>query len=266
MATETSKTKKILAKKEPERSLIVPLKKKGGRSRTGRITVRHRGGGMKRKYRLVEFGQPEMPLKMKVLAIEYDPNRTCFIALVSLENGRKAYILAPDGMKVGDEIVYSENAPIERGNRLKLKNIPIGTDVYNVELVPGKGGKIARAAGNSCQIMGEEGKYVLLRMPSGEIRKVLGECFASIGQLSNPQHRFEEIGKAGRKRWMGIRPTVRGSAMTPADHPHGGGEGKTPIGLKFPKTPWGKPARGVKTRNKKKWTSKLIIERRKKNK
>jgi len=262
----TKKGTKILSNKEPEKSLLRPLKKSGGRNNQGRITVRHKGGGAKRHYRIIEFGQKQVPQKVKVEAIEYDPNRTCYIALVSFAEGKKAYILAPHGIEIGKELVYDEKAPISIGNRMMLKNIPIGTAVYNVELEPGRGGKIARAAGNSCQVMGQEGKYTLLKMPSTEIRKVLGVCFASIGELSNPQHRFEKIGKAGRARLMGRRPTVRGSAMNAVDHPHGGGRGKCPIGLKYPKTPWGKPALGVKTRKKKKWTTKLIIARRSKKK
>lgn len=245
-----------------------PLKKTGGRSSSGRITVRHRGGGAKRKYRLIEFGQKELPLKFKVEAIEYDPNRTCYIALVSCQKEnreRKAYILAPQGLQKGDEIIFDEEAPLKPGNRQKLKNIAVGTFCHNIELTPGGGGKIARSAGSACQVLAHEGKYSHLKMPSTEVRKVLGECFASIGELSNPQHRFQKLGKAGRARWKGRRPTVRGSAMTPASHPHGGGEGKAPIGLKHPKTPWGKPALGVKTR-KKKWSDKLIVQRRRKKK
>jgi len=264
------KDKKLLSKKKPEKRLLKPLKKTGGRNNRGRITVRHKGGGAKRRYRLIEFGQKDLLGRAKVKTIEYDPNRTCHIALVDFsgESGesKKAYILAPHGLEAGRELIYSEEAPIIVGNRTMLKNIPIGTAVYNVELEPGRGGRVARAAGNSCQVMGQEGKYTHLKMPSTEIRKVLGVCFASIGELSNPQHRFRKIGKAGRSRLMGIRPTVRGSAMNSVDHPHGGGRGKSPIGLKYPKTPWGKPALGVKTRKKKKWTNKLIISRRRKKK
>ncbi len=245
--------KKILTKKKPEKRLLRPLKKTGGRGNTGRITVRHKGGRVKRLYRIINFGQGkgEFPTRAKIEAIEYDPNRTCYIALLTYQDGSKYYILAPHGVKVGDEIISDEKAPISPGNRMKLKNIPIGTFVYNVELEPGKGGKIARTAGSSCQVLGQEGKYIHLKLPSTEIRKVPDECFGSIGELSNPQHRFQKLGKAGRSRWKGIRPTVRGSAMSPVAHPHGGGEGKAPIGLKYPKTPWGKPALGVKTRKKK---------------
>lgn len=257
--------KKVLTKKKPEKSLLRPLKKKAGRGRSGRITVRHRGGGAKRRYRIIEFGQEKLNQKAEVQALEYDPNRTCFIALLQYEDGEKKYILAPHNLKVDDTVIFAEKTPLSIGNRLKLKNIPIGTLVYNIELEPGRGGKLARAAGASSQVMGHEGAYTHLKVPSGEVRKVRKEGFASIGELSNPEHRFRKLGRAGRARLMGRRPTVRGSAMTPASHPHGGGEGKAPIGLKHPKTPWGKPALGVRTR-KKKWTDKLIIQRRKKKK
>jgi len=257
--------KTILTKKEPEKSLLRPLKKKAGRSSSGRITVRHRGGGAKRMYRVIEFGQEKMDAPAKVIALEYDPNRTAFLALLAYQDGEKRYILAPQGLKVGDEILFSEKAPLQRGNRMRLKNIPVGTMVYNIELTPGRGGKIVRAAGTSAQVMAHEAEYTHLKMPSGEIRKVFSDCFASIGQVSHPEHRFEKLGKAGRARLKGYRPTVRGSAMTPVGHPHGGGEGKASIGLKYPKTPWGKPAFGVRTR-KKKWTDKLIISRRPKKK
>lgn len=259
------KSKKISLKKKPRKGLLKSLKKTGGRGRSGRITVRHKGGGVKRRYRLIDFAQKKL-IPAKVESIEYDPNRTCYIALLKYEDGSHAYILAPHEIKVGDEIVYNEKTALSIGNRMKLKNIPIGTFVHNVELEPGKGGKIARAAGNSCQILGQENKYTLLKMPSTETRKILSECFASIGEPSNPQHRFKKTTNAGRTRLKGIRPTVRGSAMSPYAHPHGGGEGRSPIGLKHPKTPWGKPALGVKTRNKKKWTNRLIIQRRKKKK
>lgn len=254
---------KVLTKKEPEKKLLKPKKKTGGRSRTtGRITVRHRGGGVKRMYRVINFGQEKLGIPGKVIAIEYDPNRTAFIALVEYQDGDRRYILAPKDIKVGDEIICAEKAEIKPGNRMKLKYIPIGTEVHNIELVPNQGGKIVRAAGTVAIVVGQEEKYTHLQLPSKEIRKVLNECFASIGQVSNPEHIFEDWGKAGSKRLKGWRPAVRGTAMNPRDHPHGGGEGKTPIGLKYPKTPWGKPARGIKTR-KKKWTDKLIIKRRK---
>ncbi len=259
--------KKVLSKKKKVKSLLKPLKKTGGRGKSGRITVRHKGGGVKRLYRVIDFcqGKGEFPIKAKVISLEYDPNRTCHIALVSYEDGTLSYILAPQGLHEGDEIVYDEKTPLSPGNRMRLVNFPIGAFAYNIELEPGKGGKIARAAGNSCQVLAHEGKYTHLKMPSGEIRKVRNQCFASVGELSCPQHRFQKIGKAGRARLKGRRPTVRGTAMSPVSHPHGGGEGRAPIGLKHPKTPWGRPALGVKTR-KKKWSDKMIIQRRKKKK
>jgi len=253
-----------LTKKQPERSLLRVLKKTAGKNNTGRITVRHKGGGVKRKYRLIEFGQVKMNVPGVVKNIEYDPNRTCFIALLKYTDGEKKYILAPNGLKVDDEVICLEKAPVAPANRMKLKNIPAGTSVHNIELVPMAGGKLARSAGSSILIMGHEGKYTQLKMPSGEVRKVLGECFASIGSLSNPEHRFKQIGKAGTARKTGKRPTVRGSAMNACDHPHGGGKNKQPIG-RHPRTAWGKPALGVKTR-KSKWTDKLIIQRRIKKK
>lgn len=266
-AMDSTSTKKILSKKKPEKSLLRPLKKTGGRGNSGRITVRHRGGGAKRRYRIIEFAQGKaLPIKAKVEAVEYDPNRTSYIALVRYEDGNKAYVLCPQNVKEGNELVFDEKASLLPGNRMKLKHIPVGTFVYNVELVPGQGGKMARSAGNSCQVLAVEEKYIQLKLPSGEVRKVLAQCFASIGELSNPQHRFQNLAKAGRSRWKGRRPTVRGSAMNPCDHPHGGGEGRQPIGLKHPKTPWGKPALGVRTRQKKKWTGKLILQRRKRKK
>lgn len=263
--------RKTLTKKKPEKSLLRPLKKKAGRGRSGRITVRHKGGGAKRLYRIIEFGQEKLDKEAKVIALEYDPNRTCFIALLEYEDGpasagkRKKYILAPQELKVGDKIIFAEKAPLQPGNRMKLKNVLVGTMVYNIELIPGRGGKIVRSAGTSAQVTAQEEKHTLLKMPSGEVRKILRECFASIGGVSNPEHRFRKLGKAGLARLKGRRPTVRGSAMSPVAHPHGGGEGKAPIGLKYPKTPWGKHALGVKTR-KKKWTDKLIVQRRKKKK
>lgn len=254
---------KIISQKEPEKKLLLPLKKKAGRNNSGRITIRHQGGGVKRMYRIVDFGQEKLGICGKIMAIEYDPNRTAYLALVEYQNGEKRYILAAKDLNVGDEIICQEAAEIKPGNRIKLKNIPIGTEIYNIELEPEKGGKIVRSAGASAKVLAQEPPYTHLELPSKEIRKVSQECFASIGQVSNFKHRFEKIGKAGRKRLMGWRPTVRGSVMNPPDHPHGGGEGRTPIGLKYPKTPWGKPARGVRTRNKKKWTKKLIIKKRK---
>ncbi|MCD5396520.1 MAG: 50S ribosomal protein L2 [Candidatus Pacebacteria bacterium] len=260
---KTSTTKQVLTKKEPEKSLLLPLKKTGGRNFQGRITVRHRGGGVKRMYRIINFGEEKINIPGKVVALEYDPNRTAYIALVEYQDGTKGYILAPKDLKVGDEILCAEKTEIKPGNRLKLKNIPVGTEVHNIEIVPGQKGKLVRSAGTSAKVLAHEGKYTHLKMPSGEIRKINSECFASIGAVSHPEHRFENIKKAGIKRLMGIRPTVRGSAMSPKDHPHGGGEGRAGIGMPMPKTPWGKPARGVKTR-KRKHLDKFIIQRRKK--
>ena len=253
-----------LTKKKPEKKLLMTLKKRAGRGAWGRITVRHRGGGVKRLYRIVDFSGKKINTPAKVIALEYDPNRTAFLALVQYPDNDKQYILAPQDLKIGDEIICSESAPISVGNRTKLKNIPVGTMVHNIELEIGKGGILVRGAGAAAQVLAQEGKYANLKMPSGEIRKINSECFASIGIVSNPEHRFVIIGKAGRSRLKGRRPTVRGSAMGPRDHPHGGGEGRAPIGLKYPKTPWGKHALGVKTRKKKKWTDKFIIQRRKK--
>lgn len=253
-----------LTKKKPEKGLLAPLKKKAGRANSGRITIRHRGGGVKKLYRIIEFGEQKIDMQAKVIALEYDPNRTAFIALIQYSDGQKQYVLAPQGLKVGDEIIYSDRTPLAPGNRTKLKNLPVGTMVYNIEIEPGKGGKLVRGAGTAAQVLAQEQGYTNLKMPSTEIRKVKNECFASIGMVSNPEHRFAKIGKAGRMRLKGRRPAVRGSAMNPCDHPHGGGEGRTPIGLKHPKTPWGKPALGVKTRKRHKWSDKLIIQRRKK--
>lgn len=257
---------KILTKKKPEKRLLLTLKERAGRARTGRITVRHRGGGVKRRYRIVDFGQEKINIQAKVIALEYDPYHTAFIALLEYKDGDRRYRLAPSEIKVGDEVICAEKAEIKSGNRMKIKNIPIGTMVHSIELVPGRGGKIVRAAGTGAKVLAHEGKYTNLEMPSGEIRKAFQESYATVGTVSNPERRYTIIGKAGRTRLMGIRPTVRGSAMNPCDHPHGGGEGRTPIGLKYPKTPWGKHALGVKTRRKK-WTDKYIIKRRvKKNK
>ena len=255
--------RKLLSKKKPEKKLLLSFRKKAGRSSSsGRLTVRHRGGGAKRLYRIVDFGQEKMDVKGKVVALEYDPNRTAFIALILYEDNDKRYIIAPVDLKENDEVICSQKAEIKTANRMRLENIPPGTPVYNIELEPGRGGKIVRSAGTSAQIMIHEGRYSHLKMPSGETRKVFKDCFASVGQVSNPKKRFEKLGKAGRKRLKGWRPTVRGTAMNPIDHPHGGGSGRSSIGLKHPKTPWGKPALGPKTR-KKKWTDKLIIKGRK---
>lgn len=254
--------KKILTKKEPEKELLLSLKRKAGRAATGRITVRHRGGGVKRLYRVVDFGQEKLGIPGKVMALEYDPYRTAFLALVEYQDGGKRYILAPKDLKVGDEITCADGAEIRVGNRTKLKNIPAGTQIFNIELEPQGGGKLVKGAGTSAKVLTQEPPFTHLEMPSGEIRKISEKCYASVGQVSHPEHRFEIIGKAGRVRLKGKRPTVRGTAMNPCDHPHGGGEGRTPRGMKYPKTPWGKHALGVKTR-KKKWTDKLIIKRRK---
>lgn len=255
---------KILTKKKPEKKLLVSLGERGGRGSSGRITVRHRGGGVKRLYRMVDFGQEKIDIPGKVIAIEYDPYRSAFIALIQYQDNEKRYILAPKDLEIGQEIVVSEKTSLASGNRLKLKNISIGTLVYNIEMEPGKGGKLVRGAGSAARVLGQERKYILLEMPSSEIRRLSGECFASVGTVSNPEHIYRVTRKAGRSRLKGRRPTVRGSAMIPPDHPHGGGEGKAPIGLKHPKTPWGKPAFGVKTRKRKKWTNKFIVQRRKK--
>ncbi len=254
---------KGLTKKRPEKSLIRIKKKKSGRSH-GKITVRHQGGGEKRYYRIMDFKRNKFDAKAKVIALEYNPNCSAWIALLEYEDKEKRYIIAPDELKVGDEILSSKSQiEIKNGNCLPLKYIPSGMFVHNIELQPGKGGKIIRSAGTAALIQSTEGKYAQLKMPSKEVRLVLNECLATIGRVSNLDHNNIRIGKAGRKRHMGIRPSVRGKAMNPVDHPHGGGEGQCPIGLKHPKTPWGKPALGVKTRNKKKWSSRLIIKRRK---
>ncbi len=253
-----------ITKTTPEKSLVVTLKKNGGRNNQGRITVRHQGGGAKRKYRIIDFRRDKDGVIGTVSSIEYDPNRTANIALINYEDGEKRYIIAPKGLKVGDKIESGEKADIKVGNNLPLANIPEGTLVHNIELKPGKGGQIVRSAGSSAQILGSEGKYVLIRLTSGEVRKVLGTCRATIGEVGNADHELVSLGKAGRKRHMGIRPTVRGSVMNPNDHPHGGGEGRAPIGRKGPVTPWGKPALGYKTRDTKKASNKLIVRRRKK--
>ncbi len=248
----------------PEKSLVVSKKKNGGRNNQGRITVRHRGGGEKRKYRIIDFKRNKDGVIGTVASIEYDPNRSANIALIYYADGEKRYIIAPKGLTVGDKIESGENSDIKVGNALPLANIPEGTMVHNVELKEGKGGQMARSAGSSVQILGREGKYTLLRLTSGEVRKVLSVCRATIGEVGNADHELVNLGKAGRKRHMGIRPTVRGSVMNPNDHPHGGGEGRAPIGRKGPVTPWGKPALGYKTRKNKNASDKLIVRRRKK--
>jgi len=259
------KPKKILSKKKPEKKLLLTLKSNAGRGRSGRITVRHKGGGVKKRYRVTDFGQKRIDIPAKVVALEYDPYRTAFLMLLEYENGDRRYRLAPDKIKVGTTVICSEKTEIKTGNRMKVVNIPVGTLIYNIELVPGEGGKIVRAAGGTAKVLANEGKYTNLEMPSGEVRRVFQNCFASIGQVSHPEWRYVNVRKAGTNRLKGIRPRVRGTAMNPVDHPHGGGEGRSGIGMKHPKTPWGKPALGVKTRRKKKWTKKLIIKRRKKN-
>lgn len=248
----------------PEKSLLVTLKKTGGRNNTGRITTRHIGGGHKRKYRIIDFKRDKDGVIGTVATIEYDPNRSSNIALIKYADGEKRYIIAPKGLKVGMQIENGPQADIKVGNCLPLENIPEGTMVHNVELKPGKGGQMARSAGTSVQILGREGKFTLLRLGSGEVRKVLSTCRATVGEVGNEDHELVSLGKAGRKRHMGIRPTVRGSVMNPNDHPHGGGEGRAPIGRKGPLTPWGKPALGKKTRKTKKASDKLIVRRRKK--
>ena len=252
----------VLSKVEPEKSLLAPLKKNSGRNSYGRITVRHRGGGNRRKYRIIDFKRQKFDVPGKVMTLEYDPNRSAFIALVQYEDGEKAYIIAPEGLKVGDTVVSGANADIKIGNALPLSAIPTGTFIHNVELYPGRGAQFARAAGNMAQLMAKEDGMALLRLPSCELRKVPAACMATIGQVGNTDHENVKIGSAGRKRNMGWRPTVRGSVMNPCDHPHGGGEGKSPIGRPGPVTPWGKPALGYKTRKKHHRTDKFIVKRR----
>lgn len=251
-----------VTKSTPEKSLLVSLNKTAGRNNQGKITVRHHGGGSRRKYRIIDFKRRKDDIPATVLAIEYDPNRTANIALICYADGEKAYILAPNGLTVGTKLMNGTNAEIRVGNCLPLQNIPIGTQIHNIELYPGKGGQLVRSAGNSAQLMAKEGKYATLRLPSGEMRMVPIICRATIGQVGNIDHELINIGKAGRKRHMGIRPTVRGSVMNPNDHPHGGGEGKTGIGRPSPVTPWGKPALGLKTRKKNKKSNKLIVRTR----
>ncbi len=247
--------------KKPEKSLLAKLTNKAGRNNQGKITVRHQGGGEKRKYRIIDFKRNKFDIKGKVATIEYDPNRSANIALINYVDGEKRYIIAPKGLKVGMEIISSSNADVKVGNTLPIANIPVGTIIHNIELKPGKGGELARSAGASVQILGREDNYVLVRLSSGEVRKVLGICLATIGEVGNEDYGLVKLGKAGRKRHMGVRPTVRGSVMNPNDHPHGGGEGKAPVGRSAPMTPWGKPALGYKTR-KKKASDKLIVRRR----
>lgn len=251
-----------ITKTTPEKSLTTTIKKNAGRNSQGRITVRHQGGGSKRRYRIIDFKRDKDNVVGKVAAIEYDPNRTSNIALIHYLDGEKRYIIAPDGLKVGDQIESGPEADIKVGNALPLRNIPVGTVVHNIELAVGRGGQLARSAGTSAQLVAKEGRYATLRLPSTEMRMVLMDCRATIGEVGNESHELVTIGKAGRNRHKGIRPTVRGSAMNPVDHPHGGGEGRAPVGHAGPMTPWGKPALGYKTRNKKKLSNKFIVKRR----
>ena len=250
-----------VTKKTPEKSLLAEKRKNAGRNNQGRITVRHRGGGNRVKYRIIDFRRNKDGIPAKVVGIEYDPNRSAYIALLNYADGEKRYILAPLGLNVGDTVMSGSTAEIKVGNALELKDMPVGAVIHNIELTPGKGGQIVRSAGMEARLMAKEGRYATIKLPSGEMRLVLANCKATIGQVGNLEHEIVSIGKAGRTRHMGIRPTVRGSVMNPCDHPHGGGEGKCPVGRKSPLTPWGKPALGKKTRNTKKQSSKLIIKR-----
>jgi large subunit ribosomal protein L2 len=250
-----------ITKAKPEKSLLLPLKKKAGRSNQGKLTVRHRGGGAKRRLRLLDFKRDKLGVPGRVASIEYDPNRSARIALIYYADGEKRYILAPSGLNVGDTVKSGSDAEVKPGNALPLKLIPAGTLIHNIGLDVGRGGQLVRSAGATAQLMAKEKEYVLVRLPSGELRRIHGDCLATIGQVGNIEHRSISLGKAGRKRWLGWRPTVRGSAMSPRDHPHGGGEGRTPIGLPGPKTPWGKPALGYRTR-KSKPSDKMIVKRR----
>ena len=258
----TGSTFEELDKVAPEKSLLRPLHSKAGRNSYGRITVRHRGGGTKRKYRVIDFKRNKDGMEATVLSIEYDPNRSANIALLQYEDGVKTYIIAPLGLKKGDKVISGEGVDIKPGNAMEIKDIPVGTMIYNIELNPGKGGQMVRSAGNTAQLMAKENGYAQVRLPSGEVRMVRLNCRATIGQVGNPDYENINLGKAGRKRHMGWRPTVRGVVMNPNDHPHGGGEGKSPIGMPSPVTPWGKPTLGYKTRNKKKASDKFIVKRR----
>ena len=258
----TGLTFEEITKKAPEKSLTVSFSKSGGRNNTGRITVRHHGGGHKQLYRIIDFKRNKDDIPAKVAAIEYDPNRNANIALLHYADGEKRYILAPKGLGVGMSVISGPHADIKVGNALEMRNMPEGTIVHNIELKPGKGGQLARAAGVSAQILGVEEKYVTLRLASGEVRRILGNCRATVGVVGNEDYSLINLGKAGRTRWLGVRPTVRGSVMNPVDHPHGGGEGRSPIGRKSPMTPWGKKALGVKTRKTKNASDKLIVRRR----
>ncbi|MDD3383520.1 MAG: 50S ribosomal protein L2 [Bacilli bacterium] len=258
----SSLTYEEITASKPEKSLLVNLNKTGGRNNTGMITCRHIGGGHKRRYRIIDFKRDKDGIIGNVATIEYDPNRSANIALINYVDGEKRYILAPKGLTVGMQVISGENVDIKVGNCLPLANIPEGTFIHNIELKPGRGGQVVRSAGGSAQILGKEGKYVTIRLSSGEVRKFLVGCKATIGSVGNEDHALINLGKAGRKRWLGVRPTVRGAVMNPCDHPHGGGEGKNPVGHNAPRTPWGKKALGVKTRNSKKNSSRLIVRRR----
>ncbi|RFA33169.1 50S ribosomal protein L2 [Virgibacillus dokdonensis] len=248
----------------PEKSLLAPLHKRGGRNHQGKLTVRHQGGGHKRQYRIIDFKRDKDGIPGRVATIEYDPNRSANIALIHYVDGEKRYILAPKGIKVGQEIISGEDADIKMGNALPLVNIPVGTVIHNVELKPGRGGQLVRSAGAEAQVLGRDGKYTLVRLSSGEVRLILSSCRATVGQVGNIEHELIRVGKAGRSRWLGVRPTVRGSVMNPNDHPHGGGEGRAPIGRKSPMSPWGKPTLGYKTRQRNKPSDKYIVRKRKK--
>lgn len=252
-----------ITKNTPERSLLAKKSKTAGRNAQGKITVRHHGGGSRRKYRIIDYKRRKDNMFATIIGIEYDPNRTANIALLEYEDGVRTYIIAPYGLKDGDKVISGEMSDIKPGNCLQIKHIPVGTIIHNIELYPGKGGQLVRSAGNSAQLMAKDGKYAHVRLPSGEMRLINVECRATIGEIGNKEHENIKLGKAGRSRWMGIRPTVRGSVMNPCDHPHGGGEGKAPIGRPGPVTPWGKPALGYKTRKKKNLTNKFIVKRRK---
>ncbi|MDC3414639.1 50S ribosomal protein L2 [Aquibacillus sp. 3ASR75-11] len=249
---------------QPEKTLLSPLHNRGGRNNQGKLTVRHQGGGHKRQYRIIDFKRDKDGIPGRVATIEYDPNRSANIALIHYVDGEKRYILAPKGLKVGNEVLSGQGADIKIGHSLKLEDIPVGTVIHNIELKPGRGGQLVRSAGSQAQILGREGKYVLVRLTSGEVRLVLGTCRATVGQVGNVEHELIKVGKAGRSRWKGKRPTVRGSVMNPNDHPHGGGEGRAPIGRKSPMSPWGKPTLGYKTRKRNKPTDKFIVRKRKK--
>lgn len=251
----------LLTKERPYKGLTIGRGKKSGRA-LGKISVRHIGGGAKRLYRIIDFGEDKVNVPAKVATLEYDPNRSAFIALLNYKDGEKRYVLAPEGIKPGDEVITAPNAPIKTGNRLILKNIPVGTNIYNLEIIPGKGAQMVRTAGSLAIVRAKEGGFVHIGFPSGEVRMISEIAWASVGQVSNAEYRMVKLGKAGKSRWLGIRPTVRGSVMNPVDHPHGGGEGRQPIGLKHPKTPWGKPAMGKKTRSKKNLSEKFIIKHR----